>query len=174
MKIYLNGFMGSGKTTIGKALAAELGYFFVDLDNFIEEKTFTKIALIFQQWGETYFRTLEVEYLEDLLCYEKLVIACGGGTITNLKAEKLMNENGITINLNSDFETIFNRLNIETEINKRPLLAKLSKHNFKNEMYALYDERIQFYKSCSILINSNQALPAIIADIQSKIVATVK
>ncbi|MEY2830293.1 MAG: hypothetical protein RIQ33_2151 [Bacteroidota bacterium] len=161
--------MGSGKTTIGKALAAELGYFFVDLDNFIEEKTFTKIALIFQQWGETYFRALEVEYLEDLLCYENLVIACGGGTITNLKAEKLMNETGVTINLTSDFETIFNRLNIETEIKKRPLLTQLSNHNFKNEMYALYDERIQFYKTCSIQVSSNQAIPAIITDIQSKL-----
>jgi shikimate kinase len=166
--------MGSGKTTIGKALAAELGYFFVDLDNYIEEKTFIKIALIFQQWGENYFRTLEVEYLEDLLCYEKLVIACGGGTITNLKAEKLMNETGVTINLSVDFETIFNRLNIEAEIKKRPLLTQLSKHNFKNEMYALYDERLQFYKCCAIQINANQAVPAIISDIQLKLEAVVK
>jgi shikimate kinase len=169
MRIYLNGFMGSGKSTIGKALAKELGYFFVDLDNFIEEKTFTRIPLIFQQWGETYFRTLELEYLEDLLCYERLVIACGGGTITNPNAEAFMNQHGITINLESDFETNFRRLNVETEIDKRPLLLKLSKPNFKKEVYALFDERIHFYKNCSIQINGNQSIPNIVADIQSKI-----
>ena len=97
MRIYLNGFMGSGKSTIGRALAKDLCCLFVDLDEFIEEKTFTKIPMIFSQWGESYFRELELEYLNDLLIYDHIVIACGGGTVTKSESLNFMNENGTTI-----------------------------------------------------------------------------
>ncbi len=123
--------MGSGKSTIGKQLAERLNYYFVDLDNFIEEKTFSKINLLFRQFGEEEFRKIEKEYLLDLAVYDNMVVACGGGTITNLANEKWMNENGLTVLLDENFETIFKRLNQEKEIEKRPLLKAIAGKNFK-------------------------------------------
>ena len=164
MRIFLNGFMGSGKSTTGKQLANELNYFFVDLDNFIEEKTFSKINSLFKQFGEAHFRSLENEYLKDLAVYENIVIACGGGTISSVENEKWMNKNGKTIFLNTDFKTIFKRLNNENEIEKRPLLKQMEKENFEKQLSDLYNSRILFYNKCAIKINAQQNIVSAIIE----------
>ncbi|MFM2225290.1 MAG: hypothetical protein RJA07_1492 [Bacteroidota bacterium] len=168
MRIYLNGFMGCGKTKTGKALAKSLGYLFVDLDNFIEEKTFTSIPLLFNQWGEAYFRTLELEYLQDLLIYENIVIACGGGAITYSESYHFMKQNGTTIYLQHKFETLYNRLNTPDAINKRPLLKALPNQTFKADLLTLFNSRLPFYESCNLTIDASKNEETVIATIKQK------
>ncbi len=148
--------MGSGKTTVGKQLAKELNYYFVDLDEFIEEKTFSKISLLFKQFGEKYFRELEKEYLQDLAVYENMVVACGGGTITNLENEKWMNENGTTIYLNTPFKTILKQLSVQSAIEKRPLLQEMIGKDFEKKLKVLYDSRQVHYEKASLKIDNKK------------------
>ncbi len=162
MRIFINGFMGSGKTNVGKQLAKELNYYFVDLDEFIEEKTFSKISLLFKQFGEKYFRELEKEYLQDLAVYENMVVACGGGTITDLESENWMNKNGTTIFLNTNFETIFKRLNQQSEIEKRPLLKEMEGIDFKKKLKSLFETRQENYSKAKIKIDNKKIETSVI------------
>ncbi|MEN9523108.1 MAG: shikimate kinase [Bacteroidota bacterium] len=168
MRIYLNGFMGSGKSTIGKALANKLCCLYVDLDEFIEEKTFTKIPIIFSQWGESYFRELELEYLNDLLIYDNIVIACGGGTVTKSESLNFMNENGTTVFVENSFDTLFQRLNKSEEIEKRPLLKSMNASNLKAEMQMLFYLRQPYYDKCAIKIDGSAQVESIIENIKLK------
>ena len=80
-KIYLMGYMGSGKSTIGKALSQTLDFEFIDLDNYISHEEGLSISEIFKQRGEVYFRRKEAKYLQELaLTNENMVVALGGGT----------------------------------------------------------------------------------------------
>src|SRR3970282_713969 len=81
--IYLTGFMGSGKSTIGPILANTLGWDFYDLDRVIEKKTGKKIRQIFEQDGENFFRKIETETLKELSVNNKVIISLGGGTIVS-------------------------------------------------------------------------------------------
>ena len=81
--IALIGFMGTGKTAVGKALAAKLGREFVELDSLIEQKAGKTIPEIFQQDGEIGFRELEIEVAKEVAVKKKAVIACGGGIVLN-------------------------------------------------------------------------------------------
>ena len=80
MRIFLIGFMGCGKTTLGKKLARTLNYNFIDLDSYIENKTTEKITEIFDKKGEHYFRDLEKESLSEICKMDNMVLASGGGT----------------------------------------------------------------------------------------------
>ena len=79
--IFLVGFMGAGKSTVGRILAGKIGYGYCDADKFIEEQAGTAITQIFAEHGELYFRDLESESLEALATKEKLVVATGGGVV---------------------------------------------------------------------------------------------
>ena len=161
--------MGSGKSTIGKQLAEQLNYYFVDLDNFIEEKTFSKINLLFKQFGEEEFRKIEKEYLLDLAVYDNMVVACGGGTITNLGNEEWMNKNGLTVLLDENFETIFKRLNQEHEIEKRPLLKAMVGNHFKKDLQLLFEKRIAAYQKCQLKIKPEKDLMNTVEKIRAAI-----
>ncbi|MEJ1223887.1 shikimate kinase [Sediminicola sp. 1XM1-17] len=81
MKIVLVGYMGSGKTTVGKELSKYLGFRFLDLDSFIEDKTGMKISTIFKEKGELFFRKLEHQYLLEVLeKNSEIILSTGGGT----------------------------------------------------------------------------------------------
>ena len=82
--IVLSGFMGSGKSTIGRRLAAALGMKFVDMDRYIEEKTGLKVREIFDRFGEAHFRALETETVRALSARADYVVATGGGTLKRL------------------------------------------------------------------------------------------
>src|SRR5690606_40072973 len=90
--IYLTGFMGSGKSTIGPILANTLGWDFYDLDRVIENKTGKKVREIFEQDGESFFRSLETETLEELSELDKTIISLGGGTMANAENIKIRSE----------------------------------------------------------------------------------
>jgi len=99
-RVFLLGFMGAGKTTAGKLLAEETGWPFFDIDELIEEKENKKIAEIFEEEGEQYFRDIETELLRELSGRRPpLIISCGGGVPVRSTNRKIMEEQGIPVYL---------------------------------------------------------------------------
>lgn len=135
-KIYLIGFMGSGKSTIGSELSKKDSLTFVDTDQFIEEKYKTRIARIFEEDGEETFRNYEVETLKDLIDFD--VIATGGGIIERKENKVTMEKNGVIIYLHTSFKEIDSRLKNDVD---RPLW-----NNDMDNKMALYKRRIPLYK----------------------------
>ncbi|KXS45955.1 MULTISPECIES: shikimate kinase [unclassified Candidatus Frackibacter] len=117
--IILIGFMGTGKSTVGKRLADELGLKFIDSDEVIKESAGSEIGEIFATKGEAYFRDLETEVIADLGQKSDLVISTGGGAVLREKNVELLKEQGIVILLKAEPEVILERV----RGTDRPLLA---------------------------------------------------
>lgn len=117
--IILLGFMGTGKTTVGKKLAEELRRDFLDIDELIEKESGISISEIFFNFGEEYFRQLEAEKAKEVSEYENMVIAAGGGIVLREENIKNLRKNGVLICLSASPEVIIART--KTEKN-RPLL----------------------------------------------------
>lgn len=152
--IALTGFMGSGKSTVGKALALELGYRFVDLDEFIVTRTGKSIPEIFTS-GEVAFRKEEFEALRDLLNKKcnNLVIALGGGCITNEQSRELVLTHCASIYLHASLDCI--RKRIGDSDSNRPLF-----HNADS----LYQQRAPLYAQADISVDTeNKSVPEIVA-----------
>ncbi|MFU8860634.1 MAG: shikimate kinase [Cyclonatronaceae bacterium] len=118
-RIYLTGFMGSGKTTIGRILAMRFKYIFIDLDHFIEKKEHKTISEIFSKFGEAHFRDLEQKYLDELTDWKNVVIALGGGTLTSSDLVNRIKSSGTLVFIDVALETILHR--VKRNLN-RPLL----------------------------------------------------
>jgi len=118
--IVLFGFMGTGKTVVGRAVAAQLGMTYVDLDDLIEAREGTTISDIFADKGEPYFRRVEAEVAAQAAQLENHVIATGGGVVLNEANIHALERSGVGICLNATPEEIFDRVKDETH---RPLLA---------------------------------------------------
>src|SRR4026207_369314 len=112
-RIYLVGFMGSGKTTAGGLLARKLGWSFIDLDHEIERGEGRSISDIFRVSGEPHFRRLEREYLERLSHTSRGVIALGGGTFIDPDNRKLAEDTGLTVWLKVSFDKLVHRVKME-------------------------------------------------------------
>ena len=125
MKIFLVGYMASGKTRRGRAMAEEKGLRFIDLDLYIEEREFKTIRDIFKKYGEEAFRKMETRYLKEICeFYDDFVLSCGGGTPCFNGNMDYMNAQGETIFLNATVDVITARL-IRGKW-KRPLVASLT------------------------------------------------
>jgi len=135
-KVYLVGFMGAGKTTVGRALARRLDWRFEDVDEYIERREGRDVAAIFRQSGEPYFRTLERQALTDLLPVRGLVVATGGGTPADPANRALMAHDGAVAWLDAPFPTIAARVPGD---GRRPLAAN------RTEMERLYNDRRTAY-----------------------------
>jgi len=150
--IVLIGFMGSGKTSVGKSLARKLYKNFVDVDTVIEEEQNASISDIFENKGEEYFRILEQKCINELTKNKGQIIATGGG----LPIYSTIPEKSLIINIDADFDVILNRLP-ERERAKRPLLQDESRAK------ALFDERIDTYKELAhFSVDANQSIPTFI------------
>ena len=117
--IYLTGFMGAGKSTIGPKLARQLDYEFDDSDSIIEQEAEKSVSEIFQQNGEPYFRLLEKKVLLQCAARTNTVIALGGGTLIDLENRITIKKTGILIYLSTGPQTIWDRVK---STDKRPLL----------------------------------------------------
>jgi shikimate kinase len=144
--IYLTGFMGAGKTTIGQALATKLSIPVFDTDTLIEQNMKLEINDIFKKFGEGYFRELETKTLQGLPVSNTLVTT-GGGIVTAQANIDWMKENGFMIFLYADPEVIWERLENDTT---RPLV----KQKKKEEVLDLFNKRLPQYKQAHITVNT--------------------
>jgi len=119
--IALIGYMGTGKTAVGQALARKLGMKFIELDRLIEEQAGKKIAEIFRAQDETAFRELEIEATRQIAGEKNAVIACGGGIVLNKINIDRLREDAIMVYLTASPQTILKR--VAGEKGQRPLLA---------------------------------------------------
>lgn len=143
MRIFLVGYMGSGKSSIGPVVAQELGLRFVDLDRAIEEKYGKDIATIFTNEGEARFREIEQLMLNEWLKQDDYVMATGGGTPSYADNMDKMCDAGITIYLKLSTETLFDRL--KADIGNRPLLQGKVDHELFNFIHDTLLEREPYY-----------------------------
>ncbi|WP_081727808.1 shikimate kinase [Halalkalibacter wakoensis] len=143
---YITGFMGSGKTTIGQALAKELEYNVVDTDQWIEEKMGLKISEIFQEKGEAYFRELETSALKEIEG-SHMIITTGGGIVVNDINRQIMSSKGKIVYLQADLNELLRRLEGDQS---RPLLQ----HKDRERIQHLYDSRLGFYEQADVIINT--------------------
>ena len=120
MKIFLIGFMGSGKSTIGRELADRLGFDFLDLDEVIEKSAGLPVVEIFARQGEPAFRRLEAGCLRQTLPLRRTVVATGGGTPCFYQNMEWMNNHGVSVFLDIPPATLAGRL--ENDSTRRPLL----------------------------------------------------
>lgn len=153
MKIFLIGFMGSGKSHWGSIWAKEKNLDFFDLDKLIEAKEHKSVAEIFEINGEDYFRKAEAEMLRFLQDKEKCIISCGGGTPCFNGNMEWMNKNGVTIYLQTSPAQILQR--VLTEKNKRPLIKKLNEAELLFFIEQKLQEREIFYSAAKITVKAS-------------------
>jgi len=156
--IFLVGFMGAGKSTVGKILADKIGYGYCDADKFIEEQAGTTITQIFADHGEQYFRDLESESIEVLASNDKQVVATGGGVVQRDRNWNAMKKNGLTIYLKASVETIWERIKDD---NSRPLLQVENPVNAARE---LLKKRTPMYEKADIIISTDNLSLKQVAD----------
>lgn len=137
--IILCGFMGSGKTTIGKPLAAELGYSFVDTDQLLVSTFGKTIPQMFAEGGEKYFRDQEHAIARIAASMEHTVISTGGGMMTFERNARVLEETGIIIYLHQNFSVCYRRISSQPD---RPLV----KNNTREDLHQMYTSRISCYK----------------------------
>ena len=114
IRIFLTGYMGAGKTTLGKAFARELNIPFIDLDWYIEERLHKSIRELFIERGEASFRELERNMLHEVSEFEDVIISTGGGTPCFFDNMDYMNGHGQTVFLDVHLDILFNRLRVAT------------------------------------------------------------
>ena len=124
--IILLGFMGCGKSTIGKILAKTLNLKFCDCDTLAEQRENTSVNEIFATKGEAYFRNLETEILKDVCSKKGQIIATGGGAVLKQENVDILRQNGLVIYLDVESDTVLERLKNDTT---RPLLARKDKRS---------------------------------------------
>lgn len=163
MKIFLIGFMGCGKTTIGKLLAAKLSYSFIDLDEEIEKNQKKTINKLFHSKGEESFREIEQTELIKIVSKENIVVATGGGTPCYANNMILMNNHGKTIYLQSNCDELTKRLSSEKA--NRPLIKNTNSEELSIFIESKLIERETFYNKACITINTINFTPDQIVDI---------
>ena len=153
--VFLIGYMGCGKTTLGEPLARLLGWRFVDLDIYIEEKCGMTAKEVFMTHGEAHFRQLERVALEEVAATGgDAIVACGGGTPLQPGNMELMNRVGITVWLTTSVERITSRLVLPEQRSKRPLLNDLSDEEIKESVKEGLKAREKYYMKAQLQFNS--------------------
>jgi shikimate kinase len=153
-KVYVVGLPASGKTWTGRWLANKLGWEFVDLDSLIESKAKETISNIFNINGEDYFRALESEVLRETSQKENCVISTGGGTASHTDNIDWMNAEGLTLYLNTNKETITERIILEND--KRPMFQDLKGAEIADYLEELHKFRKKFYSKSKIVYNKTE------------------
>ena len=161
LRIYITGFMGSGKSTVGPLLADALGYEFVDLDAVIEAKEGQTIPGIFRQRGEQEFRAIERREVTLLAAREKIVVATGGGALTSPATLSALRASGILVYLRVPVEALFERLR---GVKGRPMIADgsggaLGDDDLRARISGLLDARERLYLEADITVDAAGQTP---------------
>ena len=152
MIIFLIGFMGCGKSTIGKKLALNIEYNFIDLDVYIQDQECKSINEIFKN-GEDYFRKIERVYLQSAIKTKNTVIAVGGGTPCYFDNMQLMKENGLTIYIDLHPTELISRLRLSKQ--NRPLIASLQENELSNFVFKNLNERKEYYNKAHKIVDGS-------------------
>lgn len=150
--IFLTGFMGAGKSTIGPLLAKKLGWKFIETDLEIEKEAGLSIPEIFRQKGEPYFRELENKVIVRHGFSPRSVVSLGGGALTNAATREFLQKTGRLVHLTADSNTLSERLKSQSE--NRPLLANLTAQERFNKIESLLKEREPFYNLAAFKIDT--------------------
>jgi len=156
--IILTGFMGTGKTAVGKELATILDMRLIDVDTEIEKSEKTTINEIFQKFGEPRFREIETGMIKKISQQKNVVISTGGGAVLKQENMDMLRKTGVIICLMATPETILNRT---SNSNDRPLLKV---ENPFEKVTELLNFRRPFYEKADILINTENKTPLQIAE----------
>lgn len=159
MKIVLCGFMGSGKSNIGRRLAKKLDCAFVDMDKYIEGREGMPVRDIFAAKGEEYFRALETKVIPEIAAEDPVVIASGGGTVINPKnVEAFHGEGAVICFLDVPVAALQERLKSDK---KRPLLQRPDRREF---IAKLHSERFPKYHGAADFVIAAGAPPVVVAE----------
>lgn len=162
--IILTGFMGVGKTSVGKQLAEDLGYTFVDIDKLIEADQNLPITAIFSKFGEPYFRDVEAAIIRQVMTGERQVVSAGGGAVIRDANRDAFKKGGFVVCLAASPDVIYERIKHETH---RPLLQTADPKATIKELLA---SRETFYAQADMSIDtSNKSIGDIIKAIKERI-----
>lgn len=153
MNVILTGFMGTGKTAVGRILAERLKKEFLDTDEMVERRAGKTVSEIFSSGGELAFREMESEVALAVAGFDGKVISTGGGAVLRRENVEALRRNGIIINLDSRPEKIFERLK---NTDGRPLLKK---PDVVGEIKKLLAERERFYADCDFRVDTSLMSP---------------
>jgi shikimate kinase len=154
-RIVLVGFMGAGKSAVGKRLAKRLGYRFVDMDREIEARAGAKVAVIFRERGEAGFRALEEEAARALASQSEVVVATGGGAFVQPATRALLQQGALTVWLQCSLEAALLRIRPD---GSRPLAQN------REIMRALLAEREPSYRQADVAVDTSRRTPRGVAD----------
>lgn len=154
--IFLIGFMGCGKSTVARLLAAKTGHPFIELDHRIEQESGSSISEIFQRSGEEKFRQIEADVLRGLNPAACMIIATGGGTPVHHDNLNWMKSQGIVIHLQCRPGVLFHRL--AQEKSTRPLISKLNDIDLMGFIMETLKNRLPFYSQAQIQINAENSI----------------
>ncbi|PID60704.1 MAG: shikimate kinase [Ignavibacteriae bacterium] len=165
-RIYLTGFMTSGKSTLGKILANVIGWNFYDLDKEIEKDERMKITQIFEAKGEKYFRDIEKEKLKLLSQENNVIISLGGGTIISETNSKFIIAKGKLVYLRVHPEIIYTRIKKKTDrpLFKEFVLAENSKESFIAKITEMLNEREKYYTKADLTFDVDNSPIGITVD----------
>ena len=171
--VFLAGFMGSGKSTLGPQLAERLDYDFADIDSIVEKAEGISIAEIFEEHGEGYFRKVESRALKEIAAAGRnFVVALGGGSLTSEQNRAMIRESGVLVYLKAGPEEIMERVRAKRD---RPMLLSpdgktLSENELSIRVKSLLNEREKHYLEALITIDtSNSSIAKSVDIIESKL-----
>ena len=159
--VVLIGFMGTGKTSVGRLLATRLGCSFHDLDKRIEEQHGMRIPVMFSEYGEAYFREREKEAVREAAGRTNLVIATGGGTVKDPENVAMLRQNGVLVALTADVDTILQRTSAR---GARPVLDQADEGDRRRAIESLLEERRGLYEGADITVDTSGRAPLEVAE----------
>ena len=155
-RIFLTGYMGAGKTTVGKELAERTGLSFIDLDVFIEERYHRTVSRLFAEYGEDKFIDIERRLLHEVAEFEDIIISTGGGTPCFFDNMEFMNAAGKTVYLQVSVDELAARL--ETCRHTRPVLQNRTGEELKSFITDSLQKRLPFYEKAQMIFPAETML----------------
>lgn len=155
-RIFLVGYMGAGKTTIGKVLSKLIGLTFIDLDYYIEGRFRKTVAQLFAERGEEGFRSIERNMLHEVAEFEDVLVSTGGGTPCFFDNMEFMNQQGTTIYLQVSVDELASRLELCKYT--RPVLKNRTGDELKAFVAESLSGRLPFYQKATIVFDANELM----------------
>ena len=153
-RIFLIGYMGAGKTTVGKVLSRQLGLSFIDLDHYIEGRYHKTVGQLFAEKGEDAFRDIERRMLREVAAFEDVLVSTGGGAPCFFDNMEFMNRTGKSVFLNVHPDVLCRRLRIA--IQQRPILQGRQDDELKEFIIQALEKRAPFYRQAQYIFDADE------------------